>query len=782
MSENLEPLYISTGQPIDRKFFFKKKNFLMQIYIKILLLFLIVFTGCSSKKFPLVSDTELKETIVGSLVTRPYRYGKEQWYFHENGNIYTPRTRDYPYKHLEGKYYIKDGLLVTIGPKNKSTDQFIEPNSEGQIFIKKGATDYLSPFGQRFIKIDKNKYFITRNGAKNRVISDIEFESINSFDGSKKFKTKQDYINFMSWDISKYTEEKDWEDITPYDLNLSILSDKDINNSVIIVNSQELKTDIYLYANNNKLYMSSSLENEYDEVSNFSMSIMNNNHKLIKNTNPYIGIYTMFKDNLFLRLPLLRITNEKLDLQLRIKYLKKVSEGLYEGCIHKIKNKELACSENKIYILKNPDRCVYGQSAYTCFKQNRLKKYIKNRNVIYESLSEGKETLNEGLVVEKTLTALYRKKLKDIIRRFKYYKQTDTMSILNATNSFYPLKIDLDNNKNEFTKIINSKILNYNKSQYSGASWSYRLSRGLKIKAPLKTLKEERKNIASESLIVTKVALDWLLKYGTVYVVTKPISSNGQDIYTADSYGSIHVTQDMIDKHTDKELELLLIHESMHSIEHITQNAIDKYITLTSELLNNTKNNKPSLFSAIPFSRIGLINTIEDLNITKKLSNSTKERRIDFAVLRFLKSEKDRDLYCNLVSKYGGGTESGRYRSAYTINTAIKTKYFSKLTNDFVIDSIMSNIYHENISLSSPEKFLIDKKRYNERLKDLSKIKNTNNLSNYENIYKFFYYYFFNDAIDAGTNQGIKRLQDKKSKRIKDEYDKMDKLIKIKEK
>jgi len=37
----------------------------------------------------------------------------------------------------------------------------------------------------------------------------------------------------------------------------------------------------------------------------------------------------------------------------------------------------------------------------------------------------------------------------------------------------------------------------------------------------------------------------------------------------------------MIDKHTDKELELLLIHESMHSIEHITQNAIDKYITLT---------------------------------------------------------------------------------------------------------------------------------------------------------------------------------------------------------
>jgi len=760
----------------------------MKMSIVIILIYIILFTGCSSKKYPLVSDNELKKTIVGSLITLPYMKHKEQWYFHENGNIYTSETRDYPYKHLEGKYYIQDGRLITIGPKQTSKDYLMELDSEGKTYIFKGVpiSKQLAPIYHRLVKIDDNKYFWSFHGETNELVSDSYFDSVQEMYGRNRFKTKQEYIDFSAWYIYKYSQKNDREDIAPYDFNISTLSDKDINNSLIIINSQKLNKDIYLYAYNNKLYMNSSIENEFKKLEGeigkvlvsirTSSTIIKDNGKKINEYNPYIGLYTIGKGQLLLKLPDKRITDETINnLWLRIKYFKKLSDGLYEGCIHKIKEQELSCSENKIYILKNPNRCLNGQGTYSCLKESRLEKYTENRAKIYKSLSTVSESKNQELIVEKKLTSLYRKKLQEIIISSKFNKQTGMMGSLNAINNFFPLKISLDNNKNEFNKIHNSQVLNYKNLTYTGSQeFKYVSTHGLKIKWHFSDLEEERKNIRAESLKASELALDWLLENGKVYIDNIFSADSNYDI-RCDFYGNIHISQNMIKKHTLKELELLIIHESMHAMEHIAEKAISKYKVLTKQSLEKYK--KYNRFSNTPFLRIGMINSLEMYKSDKKVLDTLAERRIDFSVLRFLKSEQDRDLYCKLVEQYNGGSTSGRYRSVHALNRIIKEKYFSKLINDMMIVSIMGQMKNKDFMFFEPEKYLVNMNKYNLILNEQNRIFTADDLSRYEFLYKVFSYYFLNDALESEIQKVKQKLKEEHNRRIKEEDKKIvDKL------
>jgi len=763
----------------------------MKISIKILfysLLFLILFIGCSTKKFPLVSNNELKRNIIGSLVALPYKNNKEQWYFHKNGNIYTPQTRDYPYKHLEGKYYIQDGRLITIGPKETESDYLMELDSKGKTYILNGVpiNKQLSPLYHRFVKIDDNKYFWNNNGETDELISDNYFDTIKTEYGKERFKTKQDYINFRTWYIEKYTQVNDWDNVHPYDFNISTLSDRDINGSLIIINSQSLNKDQYLYAYNNKLYINNSIDNEVNilkgEIEQVAVSIqkswtiIKDNGEETTEHNPYIGLYTIGNGTLLLKLPEKDIENNNLNnLWLRVKYFKKLSNGLYEGCVHKIRDVELSCSENKIYILKNPQRCTMGDRTYFCLNQNRLNQLENNSDAIYSYLSSNSNNFNKNLKENKKLTNLYRKILKNMIINFKSFSKKSEIGQLNAINSFLPLKILLDNDEDEFNKIINVEVLNYENARYKqslseSSSKKYRAIHGYKIQSfDMHNIEDKRKNIRVRSIKNLSIAMDWLLDNGKVYFLDAPISENGYDILS-DSFGNIHIHTNMITKHTQKELELLFMHEAIHSFEAIGKIVGEEQLLELKNLLSNNPIVSP--FSNI-FSNIGIINSIERNKSIRKVLDGLQEKRVDLSVLILLKSEKNRNLYCNLVKQYAGGIESRRYMSIDTLHEIIKQKYFSRLMNDMRLILTVEGMKNKKFYFSKAEKFLIKQDKYQKILKEQEEIFLTNSLSPYKRLYRKFIYFFFKDVIDAKFDTKLEILRKKQKIRIKEEDDKM---------
>jgi len=168
-------------------------------------------------------------------------------------------------------------------------------------------------------------------------------------------------------------------------------SDKILHKSIVVINSTYFGKDIYFYAYKNRLYANIALDNEDDKNAQFRASMSNGK---VNEDNPYIGMYATIKHKLQINLPELRIDDSymgsigKKDIKrdLYIEKLTKIRENLYEGCIQ-LYNHKLPCAENKVYIIKKPERCYYQNYKLTCLNQEHIDLYQKNKEVLRKFLN-----------------------------------------------------------------------------------------------------------------------------------------------------------------------------------------------------------------------------------------------------------------------------------------------------------------------------------------------------------------------------------------------------------
>ena len=223
--------------------YLKLKNIIQLIIIGV---FMFSFSGCSIKSNNYLSNSELKEKIVNYVVNKSHILrGKQKWYFHENGNIYNEMTRDYPNKKLEGKYYIDNNSLVFKMPKINPMYNTI-------------------PLRRRIIKIGENKFLDCWNDNIDECYNK-HYESYKHFKDRYNLPqmTKEEYINYITWNVSGFSKKFDLYDLYPYDYDFTSLKKEDINNSIIVVNSQVLLKDMYLYSYNNNLYGGIAYKSKY---------------------------------------------------------------------------------------------------------------------------------------------------------------------------------------------------------------------------------------------------------------------------------------------------------------------------------------------------------------------------------------------------------------------------------------------------------------------------------------------------------------------------------------